>query len=486
MTFIPFGVFIIFLTHHMFFLGELGAVMQYFDVANSGSIQSSDFLTHFIKVGMAERTKAKARALTKQRTMQSERQKEQADRLAAQWALADANITMEYAEEDRESALEKLTEIASKYDPANPGPMGLTAFQCATLSPAVFREMLRRSFHLSVTDYELASLVDMFKKEGSGNRDIVCAEFLLKFRQLGLEKKSELRLAQLEKSKQLLSQIGDEMEAKKRIHDDKAEENLVDFNFTKDDFNSALDKIRSIVSNYDPNHVAAPSLKGFVGANMRAAEFKDMIMRTFQVQLTRKELGSLVKFYDTSGNGTIDNREFLAHFGRLLRVDQQNRRKLRIEADRSVMRKLDDSQQEKDQLQRRSEIDRLKYGPRDEKSFLKKLREAAQEYAVNSVLFMEPLQVGNMPYEILHAAWYRGKDSFSCYTYDDCSYFLHSIASEKNVRKNFKKEWTIKLSRAAYLCHCSVSSSSSQLVANRSFQISDTLLCFFALYFNLN
>lgn len=32
------------------------------------------------------------------------------------------------------------------------GPMGLTAFQGKSLSPAIFREMLRRSFNLKVTN----------------------------------------------------------------------------------------------------------------------------------------------------------------------------------------------------------------------------------------------------------------------------------------------------------------------------------------------
>jgi len=32
------------------------------------------------------------------------------------------------------------------------GPMGLTAFEAKSLSPAIFREMLRRSFNMKVSD----------------------------------------------------------------------------------------------------------------------------------------------------------------------------------------------------------------------------------------------------------------------------------------------------------------------------------------------
>lgn len=32
------------------------------------------------------------------------------------------------------------------------GPMGLTAFEAKTLSPSIFREMLRRSFNMKVSD----------------------------------------------------------------------------------------------------------------------------------------------------------------------------------------------------------------------------------------------------------------------------------------------------------------------------------------------
>ena len=37
-------------------------------------------------------------------------------------------------------------------------------------------------------------------------------------------------------------------------------------------------------------------------------------MRTFHVTLSGKELGALVKFFDSSGTKTIDSQEFLAHF----------------------------------------------------------------------------------------------------------------------------------------------------------------------------
>jgi hypothetical protein len=39
---------------------------------------------------------------------------------------------------------------AFKYDAASPGPIGLKAFNSSVLSPAVFREMLRRSFDIQV------------------------------------------------------------------------------------------------------------------------------------------------------------------------------------------------------------------------------------------------------------------------------------------------------------------------------------------------
>ena len=102
-----------------------------------------------------------------------------------------------------------------------------------------------------------------------------------------------------------------------------------------------MGKIYQIVSNYDPTHVAAPSLQGFIGSNMKPVEFKDMIMRTFLVHLTWKELGALTKHYDTTGTDTVDTKAFLTHFTKLARSHQSAVKKHHVDDQRALTKKME-------------------------------------------------------------------------------------------------------------------------------------------------
>ena len=239
----------------------------------------------------------------------AERKRMEEETLAAQWAKTELKVTQTFTDKEHREAMEKLGEAAFKFDPASPGPMGLTAFQAQYLTPAVFREMLKRSFNLKVTDAELAALISEFESDNA-EKAVDCQKFMVRFTQLGTERRSALRVAQVEKNRKGLIAQREEHAIKKKAADDKMA-GVADLAFAKQDFNSALDKIRTIAGNYDRGHPSSPSLSGFQGANMLPHEFKDMLMRTFHVSLSGKELGALVKFFDTSGTQTIDSQEFL-------------------------------------------------------------------------------------------------------------------------------------------------------------------------------
>ena len=73
--------------------------------------------------------------------------------------------------EDRRTALEKLTEVASKYDKNSPGSVPLTAFDAAYLTPVMFKDVLRRALNLVLTPRELSALISLFK-DANGNVNI--------------------------------------------------------------------------------------------------------------------------------------------------------------------------------------------------------------------------------------------------------------------------------------------------------------------------
>ena len=53
-----------------------------------------------------------------------------------------------YTEEDRDSALGKMTSCAVSYDPNAPSALKLTSFQGLTLTPQAFKEAVRTTFNL--------------------------------------------------------------------------------------------------------------------------------------------------------------------------------------------------------------------------------------------------------------------------------------------------------------------------------------------------
>lgn len=112
---------------------------------------SKDFVNHFIKVGISERDKDRNKVLREQRQIAADRAREEEEKLAGQWAKMELDVGTSFTVEEKEAALEKITDVATKYDPSNPGPMGLKAFTSLSMSPAVFREMLKRSFNLTVS-----------------------------------------------------------------------------------------------------------------------------------------------------------------------------------------------------------------------------------------------------------------------------------------------------------------------------------------------
>jgi hypothetical protein len=130
---------------------------------------------------------------------------------------------------------------------------------------------------------------------------------------------------------------------------------------------------------------------------MKPFEFKDMVMRTFAVQLTAKELGALTKFYDTSGTNTVDNKEFISHFMKLQRQGAERKRKARLTKIRQLEEATKAEELKHESTKMKNIEEKLRFEHDDKKSFLNKIRIAAQEYAIDSATVQEPLNAFKGP-----------------------------------------------------------------------------------------
>lgn len=53
---------------------------------------------------------------------------------------------------------------------------------------------------------------------------------------------------------------------------------------------------------YDASHPAALGLEGFERKSMAAAEFKELVRRTFHLKLSATEVGALFDFFNAADN----------------------------------------------------------------------------------------------------------------------------------------------------------------------------------------
>ena len=97
------------------------------------------------------------------------------------------DLDMDFLEEDQENAHEKLRYAAEHYEAGN--SKSLSCFDGKDLSPATFREMLRRVFGMKLSGRELGALVSEFDTNDTGR--INCNEFIVHFMMLGFNERSE-------------------------------------------------------------------------------------------------------------------------------------------------------------------------------------------------------------------------------------------------------------------------------------------------------
>ena len=103
------------------------------------------------------------------------------------------------------------------------------------MAPAIFREMVKRSFNVTLRDPELAALVKLFSRPNEKPNTVVCKEFVQVFMQWGIDRRHALYLSQMEKSKHAEKRMQIEAAERKRLADEKMM-GTVDFTYTKKDF----------------------------------------------------------------------------------------------------------------------------------------------------------------------------------------------------------------------------------------------------------
>jgi hypothetical protein len=108
--------------------------VSYFDKESTGSINCSEFLIHFFRIGIEERNRRTRLWRSKDEKRLIQKKKEQTDK---------QNVTMKiqtnFTDEDFKSGISKLTEAAVAYDRSKLSDIGVGEFERSYLSPYLFR-----------------------------------------------------------------------------------------------------------------------------------------------------------------------------------------------------------------------------------------------------------------------------------------------------------------------------------------------------------
>lgn len=269
---------------------EAVAVISYFDSEGNGTVNNSDFLTFFRRSSTIGRFTEHSIRLERKRKAEEDANAEQERLLREQWGKLEDKVKYEFNDDDRNSGLDKLTKLAKKYYADRSTDTILKAFKVGHMGPAMWRDMMKRTFFVQFTDGELAYFISLFKND---NMNIDCKKFLVHFNTMVFEERTKMRSHQLNLDRERALEV---KRKEKALADRKKQENddSIDFNFSDHDMESCLSKFRRAALNHDKSHSGSVSLSAFEVAGMPAIDFKELCRRVFRIELSAKELGAIV------------------------------------------------------------------------------------------------------------------------------------------------------------------------------------------------
>ena len=134
-------------------VGELGALVSFFDRNNTGSgvVNCKEFIDKFLRMGMAERdklTKSKGheQKIKEQKELAKEKAREEEERLRAS-----RSVNFQFSELEFDTALSRFIATCHHFNPQTLGPMGWASITADRLPFSEFKALLKLQFHVRFT-----------------------------------------------------------------------------------------------------------------------------------------------------------------------------------------------------------------------------------------------------------------------------------------------------------------------------------------------
>jgi len=280
---------------------ELGALLAHYDKTGSGLVNCAEFLLDVFRMGYEERCR-RTELWRKIDNEKIDRMKNEQKQFEKKMEEKQTVKIVSFTEEDSQRALAKLTEAATAYDRNSTTAVSLSEFEREYMPLHIFKEQLRRVFNIQFTPAELSALTAHFDKENSGR--IVCLDFLIKFFRAGNEERARNNSKRLESQRQK-EERDREMWNKRREESTRRAAALVDFNFTEEDFDSALKKFIELCHKLDRRHFGSEDMKAFEIDAMQPNEFRELMKRNLNFMVLPAELGALISLFDAKNTRVV-------------------------------------------------------------------------------------------------------------------------------------------------------------------------------------
>jgi Ca2+-binding EF-hand superfamily protein len=296
-------------------LPEIGSKTQ------PNMISTSEFIIKFKAMGWKERQKKRSKQLKRIEAEKKAQKKLLEEKREKMTTTLNEIVDYDFEQSDMDSAVEKMTAAAYKYDKNHPSSMSLEAFMGLSMPPGLFGKMVQHTFNVSLTSKELGAIITLYDNNGDGVID--SAEFLSNFFYMQRECRNAVRRRRLEKIKEKEKAKKEEEERRMKRAEEAAKAKLA---FTQDDEVSLMEKLADIGQKFAIDNASyLYHLKVFKGPAMNFAAFQTTFFRIFLVKITPAEVGALMNLVNPTMAAlrVMDGHKFISVLLRLGRLYEQ-------------------------------------------------------------------------------------------------------------------------------------------------------------------
>jgi len=188
---------------------EVSALMHVFDIDGNGSVDCAEFIYTFFRMGRNERDRHIRKNMSLTAKLNEEERVARAQRKAKFEKYALVKMVPS-TKEDKKRALKKISKAAT-FHWGDIG--GGKSFESAELTPAAFKEQLKRQFLIRLTPGELDAMMKIFDTNNDGA--ISSVEFVTTFFRIGMKGKRKLLEKKRAKMKELAQKEINRLKQKK-------------------------------------------------------------------------------------------------------------------------------------------------------------------------------------------------------------------------------------------------------------------------------